>query len=128
MLGLIVHHILKAKRLGPVLIALTPVIDAVLLTTTSGHLRSGADVELAHGLSTLYLGLSIAQGQRMVRWADNRFSPVLKRSLPKAPLRNRLHLDLLEGRRAHPARSNTLRCHPVRPDLASGQRQPNGHA
>ena len=73
-LGLVARYILKTKRLGLVLIALAPVIDVVLLTTTSVHLRSGADAEWAHGLAAVYIGLSIAYGQRMVRWADIRFS------------------------------------------------------
>ena len=73
-LGLIARYILKAKRLGLVLIALAPALDLVLLTTTAVHLRSGADAEWAHGLAAVYIGVSIAYGRRMVRWADIRFS------------------------------------------------------
>ena len=73
-LGLVARYILKAKRLGLVLIALAPVIDLVLLTTTAVHLRSGADAEWAHGLAAVYIGFSIAHGAGMVRWADMRFS------------------------------------------------------
>ena len=73
-LGLVARYILKAKRLGLVLIALAPVIDLVLLTTTAVHLRSGADAEWAHGLAAVYIGFSIAYGPGMVRWADIRFS------------------------------------------------------
>ena len=74
LLGLFARYILKVKRLGLLLIALAPVIDLVLLTTTAVHLRSGVDAEWAHGLAAVYIGLSIAYGPSMVRWADSRFS------------------------------------------------------
>ena len=73
-LGLFARYILKAKRLGLILIALAPVIDLVLLTLTAVHLRSGADAEWAHGLAAVYIGFSIAYGHKMVRWADITFS------------------------------------------------------
>jgi heme/copper-type cytochrome/quinol oxidase subunit 4 len=73
-LGLVARYIVKAKGLGLVLIALAPVIDLVLLTTTAMHLRSGADAEWAHGLAAVYIGFSIAYGPGIVRWADIHFS------------------------------------------------------
>ncbi|WP_369831220.1 hypothetical protein [Cryobacterium sp. Y50] len=56
------------------LIALAPVIDLVLLTTTAVHLHAGADAEWAHSLAVVYIGFSIVYGPRIVRWADIRFS------------------------------------------------------
>ncbi|WP_309616262.1 hypothetical protein [Salinibacterium sp.] len=85
-LGLFARYILKARRLGLVLIALAPVIDLVLLTLTAVHLRSGADAEWAHGLAAVYIGFSIAYGHRMVRWADITFSRRFDHGPPLARL------------------------------------------
>ncbi|CCH79593.1 putative integral inner membrane protein [Nostocoides japonicum T1-X7] len=73
-LGLLARYPLRRPRLGLVLLALTPVADVVLLVAAALDLRRGATAELGHGLAAVYLGISIAYGRRMVRWADERFA------------------------------------------------------
>ncbi|MDI2585870.1 hypothetical protein OR571_01670 [Psychrobacillus sp. NEAU-3TGS] len=73
LLGLITRYILKKERLGLFFLALTPVIDLILLAITSIDLYNGATATLAHAIAAVYLGSSIAFGKSMIRWADVRF-------------------------------------------------------
>ena len=73
-LGLAARYILKRRRLGTVLLALTPVVDLVLLIAVGIDLRAGGTPTFAHALAAVYLGVSIAYGHRMIRWADVRFA------------------------------------------------------
>jgi hypothetical protein len=73
-LGLLARYVLRWRRTGAALLALTPVVDLVLLTATAIDLRSGATASFAHALSALYLGFSIAYGHALVRAADIRFA------------------------------------------------------
>ncbi|WP_207392601.1 hypothetical protein [Aeromicrobium sp. IC_218] len=72
--GLVARYVLRAPRLGLVLLALTPVVDLVLLAATVVDLRHGATASVAHGLAAVYLGFSLAYGHAMIRWADVRFA------------------------------------------------------
>jgi hypothetical protein len=72
--GLSVRYLLGLRRTGAALLAATPLVDLALLIFTVIHLRSGAEAEAAHGLAAVYLGVSIAFGHRMLRWADARFA------------------------------------------------------
>lgn len=72
--GLACRYLLKWKKTGSALLLLTPVVDVVLLAVTVAHLRQGAEATFAHGLSAVYIGVSIAFGHGMVRWADERFA------------------------------------------------------
>jgi hypothetical protein len=72
--GLLARYALRRPRTGVVLLALTPVVDLVLLTATVLDLRAGATAGVVHGLAALYLGFSVAYGHKMVRWADTRFA------------------------------------------------------
>ncbi len=73
-LGLVTRYMLKKEGLGLFFLALTPLIDLVLLITTSIDLYNGATATLAHAIAAVYIGVSIAFGKSMIRWADERFT------------------------------------------------------
>lgn len=73
-LGLSARYLLRLRRTGAVLLALSPVTDLVLLTATALDLAGGGTATTAHGLAALYLGFSVAFGHAMIRWADVRFA------------------------------------------------------
>ena len=72
--GLLARYVLRRRRTGAVLLAMTPVVDLVLLTATVLDLRAGATATVFHGLAALYLGASISYGHKMIAWADARFA------------------------------------------------------
>ncbi|TGV02783.1 hypothetical protein EN829_056635, partial [Mesorhizobium sp. M00.F.Ca.ET.186.01.1.1] len=85
-LGLAVRYGLGKERLGLFILALTPVVDLVLLAVTSVDLYRGATATMAHALAAVYIGVSIAFGKGMIRWADDKFlSYVKKQPLAKKP-------------------------------------------
>ena len=73
-LGLLARYVLRRPRTGSVLLAMTPVVDLVLLTAVIINLQGGGTATFFHGLAALYLGISIAYGHKMVKWADVRFA------------------------------------------------------
>lgn len=73
-LGLCARYLLRRRRTGAVLLALSPVTDLVLLAATALDLAGGGTATPAHGLAALYLGFSVAYGHAMIRWADVRFA------------------------------------------------------
>lgn len=72
--GLFVRYALKKKKLGMVLLALSPVVDVVLLGATAVDLHGGGEAAFAHALAAIYLGVSLVFGKKMVAWADAWFS------------------------------------------------------
>ncbi|MDR1189719.1 MAG: hypothetical protein LBK95_20080 [Bifidobacteriaceae bacterium] len=82
--GLAARYLLGAKKLGAVLLALSPVIDLVLLVATAIDLRGGGEPGAMHGLAALYIGLSVAHGHAMIKWADQRAAYWSRRG-PKPP-------------------------------------------
>ncbi|KKI93465.1 membrane protein [Bacillus sp. SA1-12] len=72
-LGLTARYLFKQKRFGLILLALTPLIDLILLITAGFDLYRGADATLAHALAAVYIGVSLAYGKSMIEWADQRF-------------------------------------------------------
>ncbi|WP_308216875.1 hypothetical protein [Kocuria flava] len=74
LLGLLARYVLRRRRTGIVLLAMTPVVDLVLLTAVIIHLQAGGAASFFHGLAALYLGVSVAYGHKMVTWADERFA------------------------------------------------------
>lgn len=72
--GLLARYLLRLKRTSTVLLALTPVIDIVVLVATVLDLQDGAKATFVHGLAAVYLGFSVAFGPSMIRWADVRFA------------------------------------------------------
>ncbi|MCC2308308.1 hypothetical protein [Cellulomonas chengniuliangii] len=73
-LGLLARYTWRRPRAGLVLLALTPVVDLVLLVATTVDLARGATATVAHGLAAAYIGVSVAYGHKMIRWADTRFA------------------------------------------------------
>jgi hypothetical protein len=85
LLALATRYVWRRRRLSMVLFAMTPVIDFLLLVLTAVDLSRGATATWAHGLSAVYIGVSLAFGKNMIEWADNVFRRrVLKEHVPKA--------------------------------------------
>lgn len=82
-LGLVTRYILNLKKVGLALLALTPVIDLILLITTSVDLYKGATATTAHAIAAVYIGVSIANGKNMIQWADERFQYYVTKQGPK---------------------------------------------
>lgn len=72
--GLVTRYGLGRSRLGLALLVATPFVDLVLLAVTTIDLRRGGEAALPHALAAVYIGVSVAWGHRMVRWADARFA------------------------------------------------------
>lgn len=77
--GLITRYIFNRQSLGLFLLALTPVIDLVLLIVTSVDLYNGATATQVHAIAAIYLGVSVAFGKSMIQWADVRFLYYVKK-------------------------------------------------
>lgn len=74
LLGLIARYIFGKKKIGGLLLLLTPVVDLLLLVTTVIDLHNGVVATPFHGLAAIYIGVSLAFGHKMISWADERFS------------------------------------------------------
>ncbi|MEV5027542.1 hypothetical protein [Paenibacillus sp. LPE1-1-1.1] len=72
--GLVFRYIFRLKKLGKLFLYSTPLIDLALVTATVYDLRGGAEATYAHSLAAVYIGVSIAFGHRMIKWADERFA------------------------------------------------------
>jgi hypothetical protein len=72
--GLLVRYILKKKKLGTLLLICTPFVDIILLIATVLDLKNGANATTVHGLSAIYIGVSVAFGHQMIKWADAHFA------------------------------------------------------
>ncbi|SEH50989.1 hypothetical protein SAMN05192559_101909 [Halobacillus karajensis] len=81
--GLVTRYIFKQNKLGLFLLALTPVIDLILLVTTSVDLMNGATATMAHAIAAVYIGVSIAFGKSMIEWADVRFQYYITKQGPR---------------------------------------------
>ncbi|WP_417898314.1 hypothetical protein ABN702_19175 [Bacillus haimaensis] len=74
LLGLVSRYIFKWRKTGIVLLAGTPVIDLVLIVATIIDLKNGQQASSIHGLAAIYIGITVAFGKSMIRWADERFA------------------------------------------------------
>ncbi|WP_186576982.1 hypothetical protein [Aquibacillus kalidii] len=82
LLGLTVRYVFHNQRVGFLLLALTPLIDLVLIMITGMDLYNGATATVAHGLAAVYIAISISFGKSMIKWMDERFQYyILKSSL-----------------------------------------------
>ena len=72
--GLAARYLLRLRTLGTVLLLLTPIVDLILIVATAIDLRNGANATFMHGISAIYIGVSIAYGHKMITWADVRFA------------------------------------------------------
>ncbi|WP_368914911.1 hypothetical protein [Exiguobacterium acetylicum] len=77
--GLIVRYGFRREKLGFRLMAMSPVIDIVLLVLTVLDLSRGSTATLAHGLAAIYIGVSLAFGKQMIAWADGGYRRVILR-------------------------------------------------
>lgn len=73
-LGLFARYVLRRPRLGVTLLAMTLVVDGVLLATVILNLQTGGTASFFHGLAAVYLGVSVTYGRKMIGWADARFA------------------------------------------------------
>ena len=73
-LGLVARYVLRLKKTGLTLLAMTPVVDVILLVVTAMDLISGATATVFHGLAAIYLGFSVAYGHNIITWADRHFA------------------------------------------------------
>ncbi|MGO4184571.1 hypothetical protein AB4Z17_25660 [Paenibacillus sp. TAF43_2] len=74
LIGLLCRYIFRLKKLGAIFLIATPLIDLALVIATIYDLRGGATATFAHSLAAIYIGVSIAWGHRMIKWADERFA------------------------------------------------------
>lgn len=72
--GLVARYIFNKKRLGSFLLICTPIVDLVLIIATIFDLRNGATATIMHGLAAIYIGISLAFGHQMIKWADGHFN------------------------------------------------------
>lgn len=72
--GLFARYVLKNKKLGALLLICTPIVDLILLIATVIDLKNGAVASTIHGIAAIYIGVSLAFGHRMIKWADEQFS------------------------------------------------------
>ncbi|WLV24475.1 hypothetical protein QR721_12645 [Aciduricibacillus chroicocephali] len=77
--GLVARYIFGMKRAGLVLLAMTPVLDLILLIVTGIDIYQGATPTIAHSIAPLYIAISVVYGKDMIRWADERFRYYIKR-------------------------------------------------
>src|SRR5699024_11541101 len=64
-------------------LALTPVVDLILLIITGLDLYYGATATMAHAIAAVYIGVSIGFGKSMIKWADERFRYYVTKEGPK---------------------------------------------
>ncbi|WP_223702563.1 hypothetical protein [Sutcliffiella deserti] len=82
-LGLFTRYVLRKKKLGLFFLALTPLIDLILLIITGLDLYRGATATMAHAIAAVYIGVSIGFGKSMIQWADERFRYYYTKEGPK---------------------------------------------
>ncbi|KZM73959.1 hypothetical protein AWN90_29175 [Nocardia terpenica] len=74
LLGLAVRYLTPARGLSKALLMAVPLVDVVLLAAAVLDLRGGGHATASHGLAAIYIGVSVAFGSQMIRWADERFA------------------------------------------------------
>lgn len=92
--GLALRYLARMPRAGAVVLALVPALDLVLLIAVGVDLHQGSPVTRVHQLAGLYLGVSVAFGPSLVRWADGHAAHLLANGPrpPKAPKQGRAAL------------------------------------
>jgi hypothetical protein len=72
--GLGLRYLLRWRRVSTVVLAGIPLLDVVLVVAVAADLHRGTPAGMVHGLAAVYLGVSVAFGPALVRWADARFA------------------------------------------------------
>lgn len=87
--GLSARYLLKKEKLGAFLLICTPIVDVILLIATVVDLKNGAMASTIHGIAAIYIGVSIAYGHQMIRWADRQF--YYRFSNGEKPIKNKVY-------------------------------------
>ncbi|WP_404451085.1 hypothetical protein LG329_12125 [Virgibacillus necropolis] len=72
--GLVARYVFHKKKLGAFLLICTPIVDVLLLIAAVIDLKNGAVATTVHGIAAIYIGVSVAFGHQMIKWADIRFA------------------------------------------------------
>lgn len=72
--GLLARYVLRWRRVSGALLLGAPAVDLVLLVAAVLRLRGGDHLRAVDGLAAVYLGISVAYGSVLLRWADERFA------------------------------------------------------
>ncbi|BBG05011.1 MULTISPECIES: hypothetical protein [Pseudonocardia] len=72
--GLAARYLLRRTGLGAALLLGVPLMDVVLIVAATADIASGGEPSRVHGLAAVYLGVTVAFGHSLVRWADARFA------------------------------------------------------
>lgn len=72
--GLIARYRFNKNQLSLILFLCTPMVDLLLLIFTLFDLKNGAVADTFHGLAAVYIGVSIAFGRQMIKWADQQYA------------------------------------------------------
>ena len=71
--GFSLRYIVRASRLSTFVLALVPFVDFVLIALVSVDLALGGEPTRSHAFAALYLGITLAFGKPLIRWADGWF-------------------------------------------------------
>lgn len=71
--ALVARYVARRERLGRVLLLCVPGVDVVLVSLVGIDIARGAEPSQGHALAAVYLGVTVAFGHSIVRWADARF-------------------------------------------------------
>ncbi|MBW0105065.1 hypothetical protein [Pseudonocardia sp. KRD291] len=72
--GLVARYLLRMPRASAVLLLCVPLLDVVLIVASMADVASGSPPGPVHGLAAVYLGVTVAFGHSLIRWADVRFA------------------------------------------------------
>ena len=81
--GLVMRYIFNQKRIGLLLLAMTPVVDLILILVTGIDMYRGGEPTTADAIAPIYIAVSIIYGKSIIQWADERFAYYVKREGPK---------------------------------------------
>lgn len=83
--GLAARYVLRLRRASTVLLLCVPLVDVVLVVACLADVATGAPPGPVHGMAALYLGVTVAFGHSLVRWADVRFAHRVAGGPPPEP-------------------------------------------
>lgn len=75
-LGVFFRSIVKNNKLGRFFLILIPIDDVLLIIFNIVSLLIGEPFSYSHSLSGLYLGITIAFGETIIKWLDNKINRV----------------------------------------------------
>lgn len=72
--GLALRYLARARRISTVVLLAVPLVDLALVGLVAVDVLRGAAPRADHGLAVMYLGVTVAFGHPIVRWADSWFA------------------------------------------------------